>query len=85
MGDQVTTCPHCQLAVFSCGESAPGSLTVRERAIARLAAAAQSNKEIAWHLGISEQTVKHHLHRVFAKLGVPSRTALALYVTQEGL
>jgi DNA-binding NarL/FixJ family response regulator len=53
-------------------------LTVREREIADLVAGGQSNKQVARALFVSEKTVEHHLSRVYAKLGVRSRTQLAV-------
>jgi DNA-binding CsgD family transcriptional regulator len=40
-----------------------------------LLAAGQANKEIARALGVSPNTVKTHLARLYEKLGVTSRTA----------
>ena len=54
------------------------TLTRRERDVARLVAAGQRNRTIADALGISEGTVKMHLHNVYAKLGLESRTQLAM-------
>lgn len=54
------------------------SLTRRERDVARLVAAGQRNRAIAGSLGIAEGTVKMHLHNVYAKLGLESRTQLAM-------
>jgi DNA-binding NarL/FixJ family response regulator len=51
-------------------------LTGREQQVAKLAKSGLSNKGIAKSLGLSEGTVKHHLHRVFQKLGIRSRSAL---------
>jgi DNA-binding CsgD family transcriptional regulator len=51
-------------------------LTRREREIAQLACEGNSNKEIAENACLSLQTVKKHLHSVFRKLQVPSRTRL---------
>jgi DNA-binding NarL/FixJ family response regulator len=53
-----------------------GKLTDREQQVAALAKSGLSNKDIAKSLGLSEGTVKHHLHRVFQKLGVRRRSAL---------
>jgi DNA-binding NarL/FixJ family response regulator len=40
--------------------------------------AGYSNKEIAAHLKISQDTVKHHLSNIFDKTGVSTRVELAL-------
>ncbi len=52
-------------------------LTAREREIADLATTGLSNKEIADRLYLSRRTVESHLNRIFAKLDVRSRTAMA--------
>jgi DNA-binding CsgD family transcriptional regulator len=52
------------------------ALSAQERAIAELAAAGQSNKQIAAQLYLSPRTVGAHLYRTFPKLGVTSRAAL---------
>jgi DNA-binding CsgD family transcriptional regulator len=52
-------------------------LTRREREVAQLACEGRSNKEIAQNACLSLQTVKKHLHSVFRKLEVPSRSRLA--------
>jgi len=54
-----------------------GELTEREREIAGLVAAGRSNKQVAGIVFLSEKTIEHHLSRVYAKLGVRSRTELA--------
>ncbi|MDO9369442.1 MAG: response regulator transcription factor [Sphingopyxis sp.] len=53
-------------------------LSGRERAVASLAKRGLRNKEIADELGLTEGTVKVHLHRVFEKLGIRGRTELIL-------
>jgi DNA-binding NarL/FixJ family response regulator len=55
----------------------PAGLTEREREIAALVAAGRSNKQVAAAVYLSEKTVEHYLSRVYAKLGVRSRTELA--------
>lgn len=54
------------------------ALSQRERAVAELVAKGLKNREIAGELGIGEGTVKVHLHKIFDKLGVATRTELAL-------
>jgi DNA-binding CsgD family transcriptional regulator len=53
------------------------ALTDREREIAAMVAQGRSNKQVARALFLSEKTVEHHLSRIYAKLGVRSRTELA--------
>ncbi|GIJ38433.1 ATP-binding protein [Micromonospora andamanensis] len=57
-------------------------LTAREQEIAGLATTGLSNKEIAARLYLSPRTVESHLNRVFAKLQVRSRTAMAARLTE---
>ena len=65
------------------GERAPrgvpeawAQLTPQELQIAELAADGLSNREIGERLYLSHRTVASHLHRLFSKLGVTSRTQL---------
>ncbi|HYG46606.1 MAG TPA: helix-turn-helix transcriptional regulator [Allosphingosinicella sp.] len=48
-------------------------MTARECEILGLLASGQSNKELAWTLGISPNTVKTHLARLYEKLEVQNR------------
>ncbi|MEV4510125.1 LuxR family transcriptional regulator [Dactylosporangium sp. NPDC049525] len=54
-----------------------GTLTPQERQIATLAATGLTNKQIGERLFLSHRTVGAHLHRLFPKLGITSRAALA--------
>ncbi len=60
------------------------ALTVREAEVARLVSGGASNADIAGALSVSEATVKAHLTRVYAKLGVRSRTQLAVVMSDAG-
>ena len=52
-------------------------LTPREAEVLPLVAAGKQNKTIAVELGLSEHTVKLHMHNIFAKLKVNNRTCAA--------
>ena len=60
-------------------------LTPREIEIARMAALGQRNKVIGEGMAISEGTVKTHLHHIYEKLHVQSRTELVLYWKEKGI
>jgi DNA-binding NarL/FixJ family response regulator len=60
-------------------------LTRREHEVLGLIARGYANKRIAFELGISEKTVKAHVGRLLAKLGVADRTQAALLAVREGL
>ncbi len=53
------------------------TLTDREREVAQLVASGDSTKEIAARLGIAVNTVRVHVTRVYAKLGVVNKAELA--------
>jgi two-component system nitrate/nitrite response regulator NarL len=59
------------------------SLTSRENEIVFALAEGLSNKDVGRRLGLSEGTVKVHLHNIYSKLGVKNRTALAVLALTE--
>jgi DNA-binding NarL/FixJ family response regulator len=60
-------------------------LTPREREMVGCVVGGLHNREIADKLGISEGTVKIHLHHIYKKLQVSSRLALLQYAYEQGL
>jgi two-component system NarL family response regulator len=61
------------------------SLTAREVNVLELVAKGMSNREIGAALFLSEDTIKTHLRRIYAKLGVGDRTEAALLAVQRGI
>jgi DNA-binding CsgD family transcriptional regulator len=59
-------------------------LTAQEEQIARLAREGLSNPEIGARLFISPRTVEWHLHKVFGKLGISSRSGLHDALPSQG-
>ena len=59
-------------------------LSEREHQIVQLVSQGYKNSGIARQMGISEQTVKNHLHNIFNKIGVSDRLDLALYAVDKG-
>lgn len=66
------------------GAGATEPLSPREAEVVDLVVAGHRNKEIAHRLGVTEGTVKTHLHNIYAKLGVTSRTQLAYVARGRG-
>lgn len=59
------------------GHRGPVDLTPQEETVAQMVASGLSNREVAAQLFVSPKTVQYHLTRIYAKLGVRSRTELA--------
>ncbi len=65
---------------------APGpSLTAREVEVLRLLAEGFGTESLAEKLGLREVTVRNHIQRLLAKLGVHSRLEAVVYGAQHGL
>jgi DNA-binding NarL/FixJ family response regulator len=60
-------------------------LTQREQEVLKLVASGLSNKRIAIALDLHEKTIKHHMTRIFTKLGVTNRTEAALALRDAGV
>jgi len=60
------------------------ALSRREREVAELVADGRSNRQIAAALFVSAKTVETHLAKVFTKLGVSSRAAVAAAIGRDG-
>lgn len=59
-------------------------LTRREQQLLPLIAQGLTNKEIATHFRLSEQTVKNHIHRMLQKVGASDRLAVVDYCRSQG-
>ena len=59
------------------------TLTEREREVVALIAEGLHNRAIAQRLGITENTVRHHLTAVYGKLGVADRLELAVHALRH--
>ncbi|CAN5503568.1 response regulator transcription factor [soil metagenome] len=94
INDSVLSRPHVASRVLNqfrelsvLDESAEGvfsPLTPREIEILDCVAQGNSNKEIAYSLGISDQTVKNHITSILRKLAVNDRTQAVIYALRHG-
>ena len=63
----------------------PAGLTEREAEVIGLLARGLQTKQVARRLGISIKTADHHIQNAYAKIGVSTRAAAALFAMQHGL
>ncbi|WP_298328407.1 response regulator transcription factor [Haloactinopolyspora sp.] len=84
-GETVLAPPVAARLVRKLRAPASPQLTPREREVLAAVATGRSNAEIAAALHIGEATVKTHLLRVFAKLGVDDRTAAVTTAYARGI
>ncbi|MEV7520899.1 response regulator transcription factor [Streptomyces sp. NPDC091371] len=59
------------------------ALTPRQLEVLALLTEGMTNRHIARALGITEKTVKNHLHAIFARLDVSDRTQAAIYALRH--
>jgi DNA-binding NarL/FixJ family response regulator len=65
--------------------SRENELSARELDVLRLIVKGLANKEIAWQLGIAEETAKNHVKKILAKLNAQDRTQAATMAIERGL
>jgi HD-GYP domain-containing protein (c-di-GMP phosphodiesterase class II) len=63
----------------------PAGLTDREAQVISMVAKGLQTKQVGHRLGISAKTADRHLQNAYAKIGVSSRAAAALFAMQHGL
>ena len=63
----------------------PGGLSEREAEVLRLAASGLSTHQMADRLFLSPNTIRAHLHRIYAKLEITNRAEATRYATDHGL
>jgi DNA-binding NarL/FixJ family response regulator len=81
-GEQVVIAPHGRID----GGNWPGrdlGLTERESEVLAFLAMGPSNRRLAELAGVSEHTVKSHLKRIFAKLGVSNRAQAVAFAAAD--
>lgn len=83
--DPEATLRALQYATNQTAEPAKSPLSAREIDLVRLVTYGLRNKEIAAEMSITEGTVKMHLHNIYEKLGIGSRTELAMYARDHNI
>ena len=63
----------------------PADLTAREVQVLVHVSRGMTNKEISCALQISPRTVQHHVEHIYAKIGVSTRAAAALFAVRNDL
>jgi DNA-binding CsgD family transcriptional regulator len=63
----------------------PAGLSGREVEVLHLAAIGLTTRQIAERLYISAKTADHHIQHIYAKIGVSTRAAAALWASQHAV
>jgi DNA-binding NarL/FixJ family response regulator len=69
---------------LAAAREAPRRPSARELDVIARVVAGSTNAEVGAQLGLSEKTVETHLHRLFDRYGLLSRTELAVLAVSEG-
>jgi DNA-binding CsgD family transcriptional regulator/tetratricopeptide (TPR) repeat protein len=62
-----------------------GTLSPREREVARLVASGMNNRTVAFEIAVTPKAVEKCLTSIYRKLGLSSRSQLAAYVSAQGI
>jgi DNA-binding NarL/FixJ family response regulator len=76
---------HFDMQVMAPADREAKRLTARESDVLNLAAAGNSNKQIAVRLSLSEETIKSYMKAIFARLGAMDRTHAVAIAVRNGL
>ncbi|MFT4056610.1 MAG: response regulator transcription factor [Novosphingobium sp.] len=76
---------HFDTRIMGAADREAKRLTARESDVLELAAAGNSNKQIAVRLSLSEDTVKGYMKAIFARLGAMDRTHAVAIAVRNGL
>ena len=82
--DYITSKGDMRVRLNSDGGEQIQALSLREMEVLSCITQGLSNKEIAQHLGISQQTVKNHVTSILKKLDVEDRTQAAIFALRRG-
>ena len=63
----------------------PAGLSAREVEVLRLLARGHSNRDMAQHLHLSADTVKHHIQHIYDKIGLSTRAGATLFAVENSL
>jgi HD-GYP domain-containing protein (c-di-GMP phosphodiesterase class II) len=63
----------------------PAGLTPREAEVLRLLSLGLTTRQVAERLVIAEKTADHHVQHIYAKIGVSTRGAAALFAIEHGI
>ena len=82
--DYIVSNGEMRVRLNSDGREQLQALSLREMEVLSCITQGLSNKEIAQHLGISQQTVKNHVTSILKKLDVEDRTQAAIFALRRG-